>query len=184
MIEIPVLPEYIAIAEEYAPKQTIGGLTNLNASDIAKASRQDFQYTGIYGEIAHHVVRYSSLTKLKETLDYKYKNLRPARKGDDGIDDLLTFRNITKKIDVKASHWPTNDISHLNLIVPQREYHENTIYIAAFTIGESRTSPTSIILAGWANNERITKIWRPDEPTKRCIPVSELRPMSSLQKCF
>lgn len=176
--------EYRKIVEEYAPKQTIGGLTNLSSFDIAKATRKDFQYTGIFGEIAWHVFRYGKLDKLIETLDMKYKELRPKRKGDDGIDDLLTFRDITKKIDVKATHWKNEDIGHLNLIVPKREYHENTIYVAAYTIGDNRQNPDKIILAGWANNERVTKIWRQDEPDKRCVPVSELRNMDLLKQCF
>lgn len=181
---IEMKQEYRTLVEEYAPKQTIGGLTNLNSHDIAKATRQDFQYTGIYGEIAWHVFRYGKLDKLRETLDQKFKELRPKRKGDDGIDDLLTFRNITKKIDIKATHWRDDNIDHLNLIVPKREYHENTIYVAAYTVGGDRQDPEKIILAGWANNERVTKIWRQDEPDKKCVPVSELRDMSLLKKCF
>lgn len=181
---IQVTEAHKKIVEEYAPKQTIGGLTNLSNHDIAKATRQDFQYTGIYGEIAWHEFRYGKLDHLIETLDMKYKELRPKRKGDDGIDDLLTFRNITKKIDIKATHWKTENIDHLNLIVPKREYHENTIYVAAYTIGNSRQDPEKIILAGWANNERVTKIWRADEPDKRCVPVSELREMKLLRQCF
>lgn len=184
MIEIPNTDEYRKIVEEYSIKQTIGGLTNLSNHDISKASRQDFQYTGIYGEIAWHVFRYNNLNKLIDTLDMKYKELRPLRKGDDGIDDILTFRNLSRKVDVKATHRPSDDIYRLNLIVPKREYHENTIYVAAYTIGPNRQNPNNIILAGWANNERVTKIWRQDEPDKKCVPVSELRDMNLLKQCF
>lgn len=184
MITIEFKPEYKNIVDEYAPKQTIGGLTNLSSYDIAKASRQDFQYTGIYGEIAWHLFRYNNLDKLISTLDSKYKELRPLRKGDDGIDDLLSFRNSTRKVDIKSTHSVSDNIEHLNLIVPKREYHENMIYVAAFIIGPNRQNPTHAILAGWANNEKITKVWRPDEPTKLCVPVAELRNISSLKKCF
>lgn len=181
---IEITDKHRKVVAEYAPKQTIGGLTNLSSFDIAKATRQDFQYTGIYGEIAWHEFRYGNLEKLIETLDLKFKELRPLRKGDDGIDDLLTFRNVTKKIDIKTTHWKTEDINHLNLIVPKREYHENTIYVAAYTVGGNRQAPDKIILAGWANNERVTKIWRTDEPDKKCVPVSELRNISLLKQCF
>lgn len=184
MIIIDIKPEHKKIVDEYAPKQTIGGLTNLSNHDISKATRQDFQYTGIYGEIAWHLFRYKNLDKLIETLDTKYKELRPKRKGDDGIDDLLTFRGLTRKIDIKSTHCSNDDIERLNLIVPNREYHENTIYIAAYTIGKSRQNVEKVILAGWANNERVVKIWRLDEPNKRCVPVPELRKMSLLEKCF
>ena len=181
---IKVTDKHREIVNEFAPKQTIGGISRLQSHDLAKASRQDFQYTGIYGEIAWHEFRYGNTDKLIETLKLKFETLRPLRKGDDGIDDLLHFRNITKKIDVKTTHWKDDEIGRLNLIVPKREYHENTIYVAAYAIGDSRQSPDHIILAGWANNERVIQIWRDDEPDKRCVPVSELRKMNVLKQCW
>lgn len=181
---IKITDDHKKFVGEYAIKQTIGGRTNLQTNDLAKASREHFQYTGLYGELAWHLFRYGNLDKLKSTLDYKYDYCRTNKVGDGGYDDHLTVGEVTRIIDVKSSHRPVNDIERLNLIIPKNEYHENTIYVAAFSIGPSRVDVNEVILAGWANNERVTKIWRQDEPDKRCVPVTELRNLSALKKLF
>lgn len=183
-ITIEINSEHKELVSEYAIKQTIGGLSNLDKFDLAKASREHFQYTGLYGEAIWHQFRYGNLDKLRATLDYKFSELRPKRKGDDGIDDEITFRGVTRKIDIKTSHSTSDYIDNLNLIVPKREYHENTIYIAAFTIGKDRVNPEKVILAGWAPNEAVTKIWRDSEPSKLCVPVPELRNLLAFKKIF
>lgn len=181
---VKITDEHRQLVSEYAIKQTIGGLTNLSSSDIKKASREHFQYTGLYGEAAWHTFRYGNLDRLKDVLDMKYKICRDNGIGDGGYDDHITKNGHTRIIDIKSSHREFNDIHKLNLIVPKREYHENTIYVAAFTIGKTRVDVDYVILAGWANNERLVKSWRDDEPDKKCVPVSDLRDISLLKKIF
>jgi len=184
MIIIEITDEQRELVKKYAIKQTIGGLSNLPPSDLAKASREHFQYTGLFGEASWHIFRFGHLNNLINTLDYKNKELASSRRGDGGWDDEITFRNITRQVDIKTSHSTTDYIDNLNLIVPKREYHQNTIYVLAFTIGKSRIEPDKVILAGWVPNESVIKVWRKDDPTKLCVPVSELRNINSLKKTF
>lgn len=181
---IEVTDEQRELVSKYAIKQTIGGLSNLAKSDLAKATREQYQYTGLFGESAWHLFRYGNLDKLIKTLDYKNAELAPQRKGDGGWDDEITFRGITRQVDIKTSHSVSDYVDNLNLIVPKREYHKNTIYVVAFTIGKSRTNPDKTILVGWAPNEAVTKVWRESEPDKLCVPVTELRNLLSLRKTF
>ncbi len=183
-ITIDITPEQRALVSKYAIKQTLGGLSNLPRSDLAKASREHFQYTGLYGESAWHLFRYGNLDNLVKTLDYKNAELAPQRKGDGGWDDEITFRGITRQVDIKTSHSSSEYIDNLNLIVPKREYHSDTLYVLAFTIGKDRTNPDKTILAGWAPNEAVTKVWRASEPDKLCVPVTELRNLQYLRKTF
>lgn len=184
MIEIEITEEQRKLVSNYAIKQTIGGISNLSKIDLEKASREHFQYTGLYGESAWHLFRYKNLDKLKETLDFKNKELKPKRKGDGGWDDEINFRGLSRQVDIKTSHSKSIYLDNLNLIIPKREYHEKTIYVAAFTIGKDRILPDKVILAGWAPNESVTKIWRDDEPNKLCVPVTELRDINNLKKTF
>lgn len=181
---VEIRQEHRDLVSKYAIKQTIGGFTNLSSSDIKKATREHFQYTGLYGEAAWHTFRYGNLNKLRDLLDMKYEVCRENGIGDGGYDDHITKNGHTRIIDIKSSHREANDVHRLNLIVPKREYHENTIYVAAFTIGKDRINVDSVILAGWVNNERVIKPWRQDEPDKKCVPVSELRDINILKKIF
>ena len=187
-IIIKIKKEHTDLVLKYGICQTIGGFSNLNKSDLAKASRLDFQYTGLYGELAFSLYRYQSIDKLKALLDNKFETLRPTRKGDNGYDDEITHNNFTRFIDVKSTHitHPDEILSrNLNLVIPQREYHQKMIYVAAFPVGNSsdRADVHSVVLAGWVPNESVTKRWRYDE-AKFAVPASELRDLSILQKIF
>lgn len=180
MIEIEIPKECKAFLGEFAEKQTIGGFSNLAKEDLAKASRLDFQFTGIQGELSWYIHRYNSINKLKDLLDYKFANLRPANKGDGGFDDSITYNNKTRLVDIKTSHCESIDrIKRLNLIVPAREYHEHMIYVCAFSIGKTRQDVDKVVLAGWCINEDIHRKWAYDN-NKWCVPVSELRDMKEL----
>jgi hypothetical protein len=182
MIEINIESEKFDTIKKYAELQTIGGFSNLANNDLQKASRYDFQITGLSGEIAWYLYRYGSVDKLINLLDYKYQTLRPKNKGDDGHDDIITHNGTSRKVDVKTSHvMDENKISYLNLVIPEREYHTNMIYIAAFAVGVSRDQVKKVILAGWAANEHIQKRWKYD-PKKYCVPVSELKKLEVLKK--
>lgn len=183
-IIIDVTDEQRELVSKYAIKQTIGGLSNLPKSDLAKASREHFQYTGLYGESAWHMFRYGHLNNLIKTLDKKNEELKPQRKGDGGWDDEITFRGVTRQVDIKTSHSSSDYVDNLDLIVPKREYHENTIYVLSFTIGNNRVAPLKTVLVGWAPNEAVTKVWRESEPDKLCVPVLELRNLLALKKTF
>ena len=150
---IKITQEHRDFVAEYAPKQTIGGFSNLSKDDLSKATRHDYQITGIMGELAFALYRYGNYDKLKALLDQKYRELRPARKGDNGLDDIITHNSTTRYIDIKSSHVSNIDkIMHLNLVVPEREYHQKMIYVAAFTIGNNRQEVKEVVLAGWPVN--------------------------------
>jgi|ERR1019366_3829932 hypothetical protein len=179
---IKINKEHLEFVEKYAHYQDLGGYSNLASNDLNKASRYDFQLTGLLGELAFYLYRYGSYDKLRELLDHKYATLRPAGKGDDGFDDQVTHNGTTRFIDIKSSHVVNADkIPRLNLIVPERELHQKMIYIAAFTIGETRNTVDEVALVGWAANEDIIKKWFYD-PKKYCVPVFNLRNLSSLKK--
>lgn len=180
MIEIPISKKHIEFVEQYSPGQDIGGFSNLEKKDLAKASRLDFQKTGIQGELSWYIHRYNSIDKLKDLLDYKFTNLRPANKGDDGFDDSITYNNKTRFVDIKTSYCENVDrIKYLNLVVPQREMHKNMIYVCAFSIGKTRGDVDKVILAGWVIEDDIHRRWAYDS-SKWCVPVSELRDMKEL----
>lgn len=182
MISVEIGKKYSDFIERYAEFQTIGGYSNLDKSDLKKASRNDFQRTGVVGEVAFYLHRYGSIDKLKELLDLKFETLRPTKKGDGGFDDSITFNNKTRLVDIKTSHVEHQDkIKFLNLVIPQKEFHPNMIYVCAFSIGPSRKEVNSVILAGWEINECINKRWKYDD-SKWCVPVSDLRPMEELEK--
>jgi hypothetical protein len=182
MITIDVGQEYYSFVEKYAMHFTLNGYSNLNKTDLGKASRKEFQFTGLYAETGYYIYRYGSIDKLRELLDKKVEILIPAKKGDGGYDDSITKNGKTRFVDIKASHC--NDvgrIKYLNLVIPEREYHNNMIYIAAFTIGKSRENVDKVVLAGWAISEEIYKRWSID-PKKFCVPVSDLRDMIELEQ--
>lgn len=181
MIEINV-KEHMDFIQKYAKKQTIGGLSNLSNFDLKKASRESFQITGVAGEVSWYLYRYGNIDKLKSMLDYKFETLRPERKGDDGFDDSITYNNKTRFVDIKTSHTIDEDrIKYLNLIIPKREWHQNMIYIAAFTVGKDRENIDKVVLAGWKFNEYIHKKWSYDE-NKLCVPFSDLSDMKDLNE--
>lgn len=181
METIKINNDHKIFVNTYAEKQNIGGLSNLSKDDLAKSSRLGFQFSGIYGEMSFYLWRYGNYDKLKALLDYKFLNLRPSRKGDGGHDDDVMIGGIRKLIDIKASHVSdVNKIKYLNLIIPQREFHKNLIYVAAFVVGNDRFNADQVILAGWEYSENITKKW-PIDPAKYCVPFSDLRDMKELE---
>ena len=179
---IKITQEHRDFVSNYAPGQDIGGFSNLASKDLNKATRLDFQYTGIYGELAWYIYRYGSYDKLKNLLEYKFNVLRPNKKGDNGFDDEVTHNGLTRFIDVKSSHvGDVEKIQRLNLVIPEREYHDHMIYVCAFTAGKSRENVDEVVLAGWCANEHVNKRWFYD-PSKYCVPVSDLRKLSALKK--
>jgi hypothetical protein len=181
MIKINVKNKYADFLSEYSKKLDLGGFSNLASDDLSKASRHDFQTTGLIGEAAFFEYRYGSINKLKSNLDQKLEHYYRTGKGDNGFDDSITYKEKTRFVDVKTSHTENEEkIQYLNLVVPQREMHKNMIYVAAFTIGKSRTDIDDVILAGFSFNEDITKRWKYDD-TKWCVPVKDLRDMKKLE---
>jgi len=180
MKKIELKNKYNDFINEYAKKQTIGGYSNLSKLDLEKASRLEFQFTAVQGELSWYIYRYGNYDKLKDLLDHKFQTLRPASKGDGGFDDSITHNNKTRLVDIKTSHCESVErIKYLNLIIPQREFHKNMIYVCAFSIGKSRDDVDSVILAGWCINEDIHRRWAYDN-SKYCVPVNELRDMAEL----
>src|SRR5271163_661067 len=135
MITIKVDPQYDAIITKYANHFTLGGFSNLGKSDLSKASRNSFQKTGLYGEVYWALHRYGSIEKLQKLLDKKVEVLVPLfgtseSRGDEGEDDSITSNGKTRLVDIKTSHSENKErIEHLNLIVPEREYHKNMVYV-------------------------------------------------------
>lgn len=182
MITVDVKDKYNDFIEEYSKKLDLGGFSNLSAGDLGKASRENFQKTGLYGEAAHFQYRYGGIEKLRSNLDKKLEHYYKSGLGDAGKDDEITFNNKTRYIDVKTSHiTDKGKIQYLNLVVPQREMHENMIYIAAFAYGKDRSNVEEVILAGWVINEDITERWFVDK-VKWAVKVRDLRGMEELEK--
>lgn len=182
MITINLNKEHSQIVEKYAPSLDIGGFSNLNSNDLSKASRLEYQYTGLNAELAWYLYRYGNYSKFTEVLDYKHSTCRKNNTGDGGFDDSITFNNKTRFIDIKSSHIENPDrIKYLNLIIPPREFHNNMIYVCAFTVGKDRKNVDSVILAGWEINECITEKWKYDD-SKFCVPTKKLRQIKELDK--
>lgn len=182
---IKINQEHRDFVAKYAPGQDIGGFSNLSSSDLKKSSRLGFQYTGIYGELAWYIYRYGDYSKLGELLDYKFANLRPTKQGDGGFDDKITHNGFTRLVDVKSTHVTDKEwISKLNLVIPEREYHENMIYVCAFTVGpssEDRLNVNEVILTGWVANEHVVDKWVKD-PKKYAVKVPNLKKLPALKK--
>lgn len=180
MISIALQEEHLKFIEGRAPSLDIGGFSNLKKKDLTKASRLDYQYTGLYGELAWYMHRHGSYDKFKSILDYKFETCRKHNVGDSGFDDSITHNNKTRLVDVKSTHVEDEKrIKFLNLVIPPREFHENMIYVCAFTIGSDRRKVDKVILAGWEINECVTEKWKYDN-TKFCVPISDLRDMKEL----
>lgn len=182
---IKINQEHRDFVTKYAPGQDIGGFSNLSSADLKKSSRLGFQYTGIYGELAWYIYRYGSYDKLHKLLEYKFETLRPTKQGDGGFDDQITHNGLTRLIDIKTTHIVDEDqVPKLNLVIPEREYHTNMIYVCAFTLGEDKNDRKNIekvILAGWCANENVTNRWRID-PNKYAVNVNDLRNLDVLKK--
>jgi len=182
MLTVKVNEQISSFVKFQAPRFDIGGMSNLGQNDLNKASRLDFQYTGLYGESAWYQQRYGSLTKLSSLLDYKYETFTNTGKGDEGEDDSLIINGEARKVDIKTSHVIDPDrIRSLNLIVPMRELHKDMIYISAFTVGPERTNVEKVLFAGWVFNEDIKDRFHYDE-SKFAVKVKDLRPISTLLK--
>ena len=187
MITIKADKQYDEVINKYANHFTLGGFSNLNKSDLGKASRNSFQKTGLYGEVYWSIYRYGSIDKLVALLDKKVEVLVPlfgtsASRGDGGEDDSITSNGRTRLVDIKTSHCENKErIQYLNLVIPERELHKNMVYVAAFTIGKTREAVDEVVLAGWCVSEDITKRWGVD-PKKWCVPTKDLRDMSELEE--
>jgi hypothetical protein len=187
MISISINAKYYKFINKYATHFTLNGFSNLSKQDLGKASRKEFQFTGLYSELAFYLHRYGSIDKLEAILDEKVKVLIPlfgtaASRGDGGYDDSITSNGKTRLVDIKGSHCENKErIQYLNLVIPERELHKNMVYVAAFTIGKTREAVDEVLLAGWCITEDITKRWKID-PKKWAVPVSELRDMGELEQ--
>lgn len=182
MITVQIDPKYLPLVENYAAKLDLGGRSNLSSSDLGKATRNEFQYTGLFGEIAYRQWLYGHADDLFPLLNDKLAHYEKTSQGDNGRDDEITYNGFTRFVDVKSSH--TNDIrriKNLNLIVPENEFHEKQIYIAAFTLGSSRIKIDQVILAGFCYSEDLWRKW-PIDRSKFCVPVTELRDMERLKE--
>lgn len=186
-VNVKIEKQHIDLANKYGNYQNIGGYSNLNKFDLSKTSRLAYQFTGIFGEISWHIYRRGNTDTLTKLLEHKFATLRPTRKGDDGYDDELTHNNLTRKVDIKTSHiTDQSQIPKLNLVIPEREYHTNMIYVAAFTVGsskEDRLNIDKVILAGWCINENVKERWRYDDK-KFAVRVPNLKPLSILKRLF
>jgi len=187
MIEVKVEQFHRNFIEQNAHRQNLGGFSNLASNDLGKSSRLGFQYTGLYGELAWQIFRRGNIDFLRKLLDHKSATLGLGKKGDNGYDDEITHNGHTRFIDVKTSHiTDETQIPRLNLVVPEREYHQKMIYVAAFTIGKSSTDRLDVgkvVLAGWIPNEKVVDRW-PYDAKKYAVKVPDLRSLSALQKLF
>lgn len=184
MFEVEIDDKYRGIIEKYANEFNIGGYSNLGKADLSKSSRLGYQFTGLFAELGWRLFRGSSIDDFVSMLEYKVQVCKPNKIGDDGYDDHITHNNFTRKVDVKGTHVTDIDkIQYLNLIIPEREFHKNMIYVGAFTYGSTRENVTKVYLAGWTISECITKRWGYDEK-KFCVPVRDLRDINRLKKYF
>lgn len=172
-----------------APRDDLGGYSNLNKNDLGKASRLDFQYTGLFGEIAWWTWKYGDVPETYERLrklkDRKYDTYVKTGKGDDGEDDTFTLVDgTTLLVDVKTTHTTSLDkVQTLNLVIPPRELHAQSVYVAAFTIASSsqRQSPEAVAFPGWVRTCDVSKRWTID-PKKWAVRVPDLFPFKKLNQ--
>lgn len=174
-MKIEITKEQKELVKEFAEKQNIGGFSNLAQRDLKKATRLDFQYTGLYGEAAWYQYRYGTIEPLRIILNSKFENLRPKKKGDGGFDDSIIIDNETRFLDIKSSHVEDESkIERLNLVIPQRELHDKMIYVAAFVIGPDRQNATHVDIRGWCKNEDVKDRWHYDRE-KWCVKLINLK---------
>jgi hypothetical protein len=184
MIEIVIDEKYNSFIEEYSKKLDLGGYSNLNKTDLGKSSRRDFQKTGLFCELSWNLHRYGNIDLMHSRLDNKLEHYKKSGKGDNGVDDTISYQGKERIIDIKGSHCQDAErIKYLNLIIPQRERHENQkmIFIAAFTIGTDRSTIDKVVLAGWTYGEDVVSRWRVDE-SKWAVEVRNLSDMKELEK--
>lgn len=182
MISVGLNEDHFKLIESRAPSLDIGGFSNLKKKDLSKASRLDYQYTGLYGELAWYLYRYGNYEKFKNILDYKFDVCRKNNIGDSGFDDSITHNNKTRYLDIKSTHVEDEGrIKFLNLVIPPREFHENMIYVCAFTVGRDRKHVDKVVLSGWCINEDVHKKWTYDS-TKYCVPIKDLRDITELEE--
>jgi hypothetical protein len=178
-MEIINLPkDVIEFINSQGSRFDIGGFSNLNKNDLNKATRHDYQLVGLGGEASWFLRRDGNIERWKKMLDMKYAHWEKTGKGDDGIDDIFYQDGIRKGIDVKTSHVEDiKKIQYLNLIIPKREFHDNRIYVAAFTIGPARNNFKHVALVGWIASHEIDDklLWKGDPSGKKYgIPMSKL----------
>ena len=64
MEEVEITKEHQDFVVPYAKGRDLGGFSNLGKNDLQKSTRLDFQYTGLYGELAWYLFRYGNYEKL------------------------------------------------------------------------------------------------------------------------
>jgi hypothetical protein len=182
MKAISIEKEHYPFIQKFAEHFTLNGFSNLKKTDLSKASRYQYNVTGVIGELGFWLYRYGTADKLWELMQRKVDVLKPLMLGDNGYDGEITSNGKTRTVDVKSSHvTDKGKIKYLNLIVPEREFHKNMIYVAAFTVGETREKVSEVVLAGWCVNEDIAQRWKYDD-AKWAVSVRDLRPMEELEK--
>jgi len=182
MKKIVITNEHKQIVKEYAPGLDIGGFSNLSKADLNKSSRLEYQYTGLYGELAWYIYRYGEVgvDKFIATQTVKNSTIKPGQ-GDGGYDDRIQF-DISRLIDVKASHViEESKIQYLNLVIPPRELHNDSLYIAAFTIGKDRINVDEVVLAGYVLSENVKDKWKYDN-YKFAVAVKNLSNLDELNE--
>lgn len=182
MVKIKITQDIKDFVAKFAEKQNIGGFSNLKKFDLNKASRLDFQYTGLYGEAAWYLWRHGSIDKLETLLLEKETEFKNTKKGDNGLDAIINFNGVDKQVDIKSSYVDKEEkINTLNLVVPEREYHDDQIYVGAFTIGKSRKDIDEVVLKGWCLTEDIKDRWHYDR-SKYAVKSKDLKDMDLLKK--
>lgn len=186
MIIISIDQEIRDFAAHWAPIDTINGFSNLSSDDLAKATRVEYNYTGLFGEAGWYRWRYGTdgLKKLHSFKEIKAEVWRTERKGDGGEDDRITFRGTPRFLDVKTTHIKSaSDAARMNLVVAPGELHPNMVYVAAFAVGPNRQNATEVVLAGWCLNEDLKERFFAD-PVKFAVKVRKLTPIENLSKHF
>lgn len=187
MIVIQVDDEIREFVTRWAPVDTVNGFSNLSKEDLGKATREEYQFTGLYGEAAWYRWRHGAagLQKLNALKEIKTEVWKTEKKGDGGEDDRIALRDgVERLLDVKTSYQGKYPLERLNLVVPKKEFHEGTVYVAAFIQGHSRKEIEQVAIAGWCLSDDVKlHLWRYDT-AKYGVPVPRLTPIESISKYF
>lgn len=156
---------------------SIGGFSNVRTTQQRLATLSNDQLMGQLGEAALSHWFTGSLKAYIEAR--KAKDLDPLM-GDNGR-DLLDW-----PVDVKTTHahCKLKDGSPLpleayRLIIPQREFHQNLVYILALV--KKKKDHFRVNLMGWATSQTPGLILNTggDFRGKWCLPATALEPMET-----
>lgn len=163
MINIAINENHRKLADIFAPQLNKGGHSNVPKKFSKSSSRLEQQYIGLYGEMAWFLYRDGDLDRFKNIMEAKIE----IGKGDNGIDDTITKNNYTRKVDIKATYSISLDDfndriknENINLLVPEREYRKDTIYVSACSIGKDKRNIENVIIYGWTINEKLNNKWK------------------------